>query len=215
MELIKNTNVALLSVAVIMTFVSGCQSNGTAGSASTASSSSIVLAPAETPAEDKVGTQVHVLKNGVPVTYSVTAVDSDTYSGADSDGCTYNELSLAYAPSLKWENCTGSTGTQTITKTKGSPWPMSVGSKFSYKFYGSDNKDSWSATRKCEVTGTEHVSTQLGSFDTYKVVCKDPWSKRTWWYAPEIGRNVKSNRKHYRDSSRSYDIETIKIMDGV
>lgn len=214
MDLRKNKTNSLLTAIVITAVISGCQSSGSNDSASDAVTSGVVLAPAEKPAADAAGTEIQALRNGKPVTYSVTAVDGDTYSGMDNDGCSYTELAHAYAPSLEWENCNGSTGTQTITKIKGSPWPMTVGSKFSYKFRGSDNNDRWAGLRKCVVVGTENVATQMGEFDTYKVECKDPWSKRSWWYAPEIGRNVKSSRRHFTNSSRNHEIETIKVMPG-
>ena len=72
---------------------------------------------------------------------------------------------------------------------------MSTGTRFSYQFRGTDGNEKWSSTRKCNVSGTERVTTQMGEFDTYKVQCKDSWSKRTWWYAPEIARNVKIQTK--------------------
>ena len=212
---IKSNNATLITMGIITTAaISGCQSSGSVDSTTDTASSAIILALAEKPAIDAVGTQFQALRNGEPVTYSVDAVNGDSSVGSDNDGCRYTELNWAYAPSLKWENCNGSTGTQTITKVKGSPWPMSVGTKFSYKFRGSDSSDNWTGVRKCVVTGTEHVATQLGEFDTYKVECRDPWSKRTWWYAPEIGRNVKSKRKHNTDSSRNREIETISIIPG-
>ena len=214
MNLTKTNTVSIITIAIAAALISGCQSSGTAGSGSAVSSADIVLVAAEKPAADPVGTQIQVLRKGKPITYSVTAVDGDTESGEGSDGCRYTELNRAYAPSLQWENCSGSSGSQTITKTVGSPWPMSLETKFSYKFNGSSDTDSWSGTRKCKVDGIEKVTTQMGEFDTYKVVCKDPWSKYTWWYAPEIERNVKLNRKHYKNSSRNYDIETVSVTTG-
>ena len=214
MNPIKNKTNILLAGIIITAAISGCQSSGTTDSASESAAPAIVLEPAPRPAADPVGTQVQAIKNGEPITYVVTAVNGDAYSGHDNNGCSYTELEAAYAPSLEWDNCSGSTGTQTITKVKGSPWPMSVETKFSYKFRGTDGSDNWTGLRKCKVLGTEHVSTQMGEFDTYKLECKDPWSKRTWWYAPEIGRSVKFKRKHFTNSGRNYDIETVAVIPG-
>ncbi len=211
MKTIKVTKSTLITTAIALV-ISGCESTATQGPATTTASTEVTLPPADKPATDPVGTKFHTLRNGESIIYTVNSVKGDTHSGSGSNGCSYTELIWAYAPSLEWANCSGSTGTQTITSSKGSPWPMSVGTKFSYKFKGSDGSDSWKGYRNCKVVGTEHITTQMGEYDTYKIECKDPWSKRTWWYAPEIGRNVFSKRKHFSNSSRNYELETTKVV---
>lgn len=214
MKLITNRANTVLTGIMVAAAMTGCQSGSTGESVSDAVQSVNVMPPAEKPAADTAGTVIRTLRNGEPVTYSITAVDGDRYSVTASDGCNYTEIASAYAPSPEWKNCSGSTGTQTITKVKGSPWPMSVGTKFSYRFRGSDNRESWRGLRKCTVSGTEHLATRLGEFDTYRIVCKDPWSKRTWWYAPEIGLDIKYKRHHFTDSSRNREIETVEVVAG-
>lgn len=160
------------------------------------------------------GTKRHWLRDGEESITTIVSLDGDTYSGNRSiDECSWVEMTYEFAaPSLSWKNCNGTSGTQTITKTKGSPWPLHSKSKFEYKFRGSyhDGSKPWVSTRKCKVKAQERVSVPAGEFDTYKLECKDKWNKRTYWFSPDLGHSVLFKRKHNTDASRSYTMEFVK-----
>lgn len=157
---------------------------------------SVELPPAEAK-RFNVGDQWVYLVNGEPQTSTVTAVDGDVYSGANqSTGCEYQFIHAAYAPGPSWKNCSGSSGTQQITRT-GSIFPMTVGATESWAVSGSNTKgDTWETTRNCEVKGTARVTVPAGSFDTYHVMCQDDWRVREWWFAPELGFSAISRNRH-------------------
>lgn len=134
---------------------------------------------------------------------TIIAVDGDTYSAEDSLGCKWASLVHGFAPSSSWENCSGSTGTQTITKVKGSPWPLKAKTKFKYYFRGKNAKEeSWTGQRTCKVKGQVRVKVPAGEYDTFKLVCKDKWNSRTWWISPELGSTVAWKRDSYNNNSR-------------
>ena len=81
----------VLTAILISATLSGCQSGVTAIPPET-DAVTIDMAPAQMPAADTVGTRVEVLRNGKPETYTVTAVNGETSSGIDSNGCSYTEL---------------------------------------------------------------------------------------------------------------------------
>ena len=58
------------------------------------------------------GLYLHVTP-GREITYELTKVDDETFSGHGSDGCSWTVVK-GYGPSLKWNECSGSSGTHTI-----------------------------------------------------------------------------------------------------
>ena len=163
-----------------------------------------------------VGDELHWLKDGKSHILTIDSRDEEnnTSTFTNSDGCSWTTLTYQFAPSFSWNNCAGSSGTQKITKTKGTPWPLSVKTNFRYSFRGkrSDGGKPWTSTRKCKVTAQERVKVPAGEFDTYKVVCSEKWNTRIWWVSPELGHGVAFQRKHKTDSSRSYMNELVKIV---
>lgn len=176
----------------------------------------VSLDPVEKPASPSfvAGTQRHWLRDGAESVTTYDSLDGNNYSATDSSGCSWTNLVLEFAPSFEWNNCSGSSGTQKITKTKGSPWPLSAKSKFQYGFRGKSNDGGkpWTSTRKCKVKAQERVRVPAGEFDTFKVECTDKWSKRTYWFSPQLGHAVAFKRKHNTDSSRSYSMEFVKTV---
>lgn len=172
----------------------------------------VELAPMAEPTKPlNVGDEWHWIRNGKPYSDSVTAVDGGQYSAKNSLGCSWTNLNYRFAPSLVWENCNGSSGTQKITKAKGSPWPLQHKHKFKYSFTGKNAKgDTWKAQRACKVKKQVRVKVPAGEFDTFKVVCSDPWSVRTWWVSPEYGGTVAWKRDHKTDNSRDAMQELVK-----
>ena len=126
-------------------------------------------------------------KKGKDVTSTVVAMDETTVTVDDSDGCAYTVLIQGFAPGLKWSNCRGSSGTQTVSLAKGDVWPLTTGKKWRYKFAGSNNKGKrWKGKWNCRVKEEVRVSVPAGEFDTYHVVCKAGNWKRDYYLSPEI-----------------------------
>ncbi len=153
--------------------------------------SGIAVAPASEP-QRKAGDVVKALKNGEPWHMTLVNADGKSYSWKASDGCEWTAPAIYRAPSTSWENCEGRSGTATVRHESGSPWPMSVGTEWSFEHSG----DSWQTDRDCEVEGTARVKVTHGEFDTFKIVCTDKWRTRTSYYAPSVGRSVYTENLH-------------------
>ncbi|WP_430471860.1 hypothetical protein [Thalassospira lucentensis] len=129
---------------------------------------------------------------------TVTADGDGVYSfevtkGA-STGCTYDGDGF-FAPDITWTDCSGSTGSQTLTKT-GEIWPLKIGNTESYGIEGTDGTKSWTETRDCSVIGTAMVTLGTTTIPTYEVVCKDNSSTRTWFYSQSHKFPVKYTKVH-------------------
>jgi hypothetical protein len=175
---------------------------------------SVKLEPMEKPSPRNSGTEFHWLRDGKEHTVIYESVDAELTKERDSTGCSRTVMTDMFAPAIAFENCSGSTGTQKITKTKGSPWPLSVKSEFQYNFSGQSAGigKPWSSSRKCKVKGQDRVKVPAGEYDTYKLECKDTWNERTYWVSPELGYQVAFKRKHKRDKNRSYMLELVKVV---
>jgi len=172
----------------------------------------IKLASAEQPAPSIPGSTVHWLKNGEEYSWTIYTVEDDIQTGEDSTGCKWSALDSTWAPSFSWENCNGSTGTQKITKSKGSAWPMAVKTKFSFNFRGRDQKGgTWTGYRRCKVKSAVKVQVPAGEYDTYKIICSVDWETLTFWYSPELEMVIAKKRKHKYDRSKNYIQELVKI----
>ena len=57
----------------------------------------------------------------------------------------------------------------------------------------------WSSKRSCEVVGAVKVKIVSGTYDTFKVICKERWGTRTWWLSPEVGTAVAYEQKTRRN----------------
>ena len=152
-------------------------------------------------------------KNGTEISYEITAVDEDILSGRSSDGCTWKFVIAGWGPAVEWKNCSSSSGSHKVKRT-GNMYPLQVGNTEKWRHSGRNNKGNrWSGTRKCEVKGTEKVTVPAGSFDTYHVVCKEPWARYEWHYSPELRFVVTSSRKPLGGSTGSrYYRELVSIM---
>ena len=153
------------------------------------------LPPAELPVRRVGDKSVYRDKKGREITYEVTKVDDETYSGHGSDGCIWTSV-IDYGPALEWRNCDGNTGTHTIKKRKGGLFPLEVGNKVRWSFRGKNDKgNKWRNSRKCHVKETANVTVPAGNFDTFLIVCTESWARFEWHYAPELGISVTSRRK--------------------
>ena len=175
------TTIGCIVAAVI---VSGCQAPVETTPVKTA------LEPAEHPTHP-AGSKWLYLRDGEQVEFELVSLGDDELSGKLSDGCSWTKTKNIFAPSTTFSNCRGNTGTQTITEADGKIWPLAVGKTQSWSVTGNNTKgDAWSTTRSCKVASTERVKAPAGEFDTYKVVCRDKWRTRTWYYAPSIKTTV-------------------------
>ena len=129
----------------------------------------------------------------------VLEVSGDVVTLQDSEGCKWTTVAGGFAPSTKWSNCDGSSGTQEVTR-EGNIFPLTVGATETWRATGSDTRGySWDdAERVCTVTETARVTVPAGTFDTYHVRCEDPWRVRNWYIASELGRPVLYTRSHKR-----------------
>ena len=120
--------------------------------------------------------------------------DLATYKmiGGKDDGCSYSNKDW-FGPSLTYENCGGESGSQQYTKD-GDIWPLAVGKTEKYAVKGSNGKDTWETTRRCEVRSTVAVVIGEKQLPSYEVVCTDKWNTRTWYVSPELGQTVKYKR---------------------
>jgi hypothetical protein len=144
-----------------------------------------------------VGTSIVVDDRGERTTWEKTADTSQGSVWTGSNGCTYTATNdNPFAPSVKFEGCSGNTGTQTIQTKSGEIFPLQVGKTVSWKITGQHTRDSWETTRRCEVVETVSLTVPAGTYDAFHVVCRDSWNTHTFFYAPEIGANVAYLRMH-------------------
>ena len=145
-----------------------------------------------------VGDSYTYYRNGDHEIATVTAKGDGVYSFEVTEGpgagCSYDGEGFL-SPDVKWENCDGSTGTQTLTQT-GEIWPLKVGNTVSYAGEGTDGADSWSFKRDCSVIGTAMVTIGTGTIPTYEVVCRDGSNTRTWFYSQSHKWPVKYTKVH-------------------
>ena len=143
------------------------------------------------------------LRNGEEIIREETRVDDKTVKVTRSNGCnTTHTTEDRYAPNLSWEKCNDSrkwhSGEVTKFEREGSLWPFKVGNKVKYNYTRAnvDGQRFTGTKMSCEVAATETVNVPAGEFDTYRIDCKYPWMKQSFWYAPSVDRNVKFERDH-------------------
>ena len=110
----------------------------------------------------------------------------------DDVGCSFDNDGW-FAPSEKWTDCGGSTGTQSFTKS-GDIWPLKVGNTESYDITGKDQQYDWQTTRRCEVKDAVTLTVAETAYPTYEVVCSDRFNVRTWYVSPDLQRIIRFKR---------------------
>lgn len=131
------------------------------------------------------------LRNGEPFSMKIVSDNGDAWDWETSDGCKFTSSKLGFAPGKKWSNCGNLTDGQQTSVRTGDVWPLEVGKRWSYALSGSNAKgNSWESTRNCEVVSTTNIKTALGPTDAYKVMCRDKWNVRTFYFSPEMGELV-------------------------
>ena len=157
-----------------------------------------------------VGTTIVVNDQGDRITWEKTAVTDKGSVWQASDGCKYTSYnSNPFAPAITFESCDGNTGTQTVQSKSGALFPLQVGNTASWKLTGQDQQYHWTTTRRCEVSDTVNLTVPAGSYDAFKVVCRDDWNTRTYYYAPEVAANAAFIRVH-EDRGTEADSRLVK-----
>jgi len=143
------------------------------------------------------------LRNNEEVTVEATRLDEKTQKVSRSNGCvTTNSTEDRYGPTLSWEKCNDSrkwhSGKVTEFDREGALWPFKVGNKVKYTYSrrNAEGKIFYGTKMSCEVAATEMVKIPAGEFGTYRVDCKYPWAKQSYWYAPALDRTVKFEQDH-------------------
>lgn len=110
----------------------------------------------------------------------------------------------------EWQPCRAMrNGDQTVC-TGPFKFPMQLGNKHTYEKLPWTNGNGYS-TATCEVKADEKVSVPAGVFDTVRIECAGFWNAvfgstfrgpltEVFWYAPTIGRQVKSQYIDYQGS---------------
>jgi hypothetical protein len=175
------------------------------------------LAPMPRP-ERKVGYKAVNLRNGTEVVSTLVEQTDTAQTWSDSLGCRVVVLRTGFAPVLETSNCEGNSVVQEVTLVRGTPYPLTVGSKWQYSFSGKDARgNQWSGQRHCAVEGTSRVKTVSGRDDTYKVVCQDSQGNlnTTYTYYVSPAKEAIMFQERYRvrnwsgaPPSRSYEVGT-------
>ncbi len=159
------------------------------------------LSPLPGPDPRRIGWEWHYVDiKGKPGFMRKVAGDDAIESYERSDGCSWTRTSRGFAPATVWSNCPSS-GKSTVTVTSDSLWPLDIGNKITYQMKGNSSliARAWSSKRSCEVVGAVKVKIVSGTYDTFKVICKERWGTRTWWLSPEVGTAVAYEQKTRRN----------------
>ena len=153
------------------------------------------------------------LRNGEEIIVEATRLDDKTQKLSRSNGCvTTNSTDDRYGPNLSWEKCNDSrkwhSGEVTKFDREGALWPFKVGNKvkYSYARRNAEGKMFYGTKMSCEVAATETVKVPAGEFGTYRVDCKYPWQKQSFWYAPTLDRTVKFEREHRKRGKTEWEL---------
>jgi hypothetical protein len=99
-------------------------------------------------------------------------------------------------------------------KIKGELFPLAKGNKVVFNVQGETTQDSWTGTwkdrRVCKVKGKYRVKTVSGEHDTWKILCKGNYDKRTVYYSPALGLSVVTERKHKDKKERNFISEYLR-----
>ena len=172
------------------------------------------LPPAE--ARQAVAGDTWVVKNvisGQEVAGRYLTVDDGIYSWEDDRGCKSIGKTGTFAIYLSWENCSGSTGSQTYDSEE-TLFPLEIGKSVTHRVKGkNDRGDTWETSQTCEVVETVRVNVPAGEYDTYHVRCEDTWNVRNFYYAPELGVQVISIRSR-KDRNDVRHTELVSFTPG-
>ena len=181
---------------------------GTAGAGTAAAGA---LGPMAKP-EQKVGGTWTALKDGIVYSETLIARNGDLATYRNGDGCEWTDIYWGFAPTLSWANCPGAgDGANKIVKVTGELWPLEVGKAVSYDYSGVGKDGSpWQAVWRCEVEAQERITVVSGEYDTFKVVCDNPWTKSTTHVAPRVN-NVVAIIRTQKDQNQTSRWEMVRF----
>ena len=163
------------------------------------------------PDQRNIGWEWHYIdQNGKPGYMRKVAATESTASYSRSDGCQWTRDTRGFAPAIVWSDCPSS-GKSKVDFVKGVIWPLKVGNKFSYQMQGTSSFLSfkWSGKRTCEVSYSVRVRTVSGEYDSFKIVCRERWGTRSWWFSPEVGTAVAYQQETSRDETILHEMTRI------
>lgn len=198
----RRATLPLFAIVIGTAMMTGCQTNGVKEMAASGPLSAISRP------DRPVGFQSIGLQNGSEeIINKLVAKTAKTESWKQSTGCSWTQPTTGFAPSTRWRGCSGHDGTQSVTLLKGKPFPLKIGSKWTYRIDGENvNVNMWDETRECEVEKAVRIGTRLGEFDTFKIVCDEPWSTRTWYFSPKLGRTLRYIKDHNRRGVTDWEL---------
>ena len=160
--------------------------------------------------EQKVGGTWTALRDGIVYSETLIARDGDLATYRNGDGCEWTDIYWGFAPTLTWANCPGA-GANEIAKVAGDLWPLEVGKAVSYDYsgVGKDGKP-WQAVWRCEVEAQERITVVSGEYDTFKVVCDNPWTVSTAHVAPRVN-NVVAIIRTQKDQNQTNRYEMVRF----
>ena len=159
--------------------------------------------------EQKIGGTWTALKDGIVYSETLIARNGDLATYRNGDGCEWTDLYWGFAPTLTWANCPGA-GANKITKVAGELWPLEVGKAVSYDYSGVGKDGSpWQAVWRCEVEAQERITVPAGEYDTFKVVCDNPWTNSTTHVAPRVN-NVVAIIRTQKDQNQTSRYEMVR-----
>lgn len=169
-----------ISIAIAPLVLIACQTTGSTTSSLTPASAPM---PAVEQRLTEPGASYTILQqDGSELVVEILSVEGDLVLSKSSSGCTWKRDFTGYRPNPEWNNCGGSSGTQTSRRTSGSIFPLAVGKTETWDYSGTNsNGDAWESTRDCKVEGEVSVTVPAGTFDTYHVRCEDRWWVREWF----------------------------------
>jgi len=89
-------------------------------------------------------------------------------------------------------------GSQEVADVEGELFPLEVGKTMRMRVTGSGTRfpEGWEVARTCEVVAEERVTVPAGTYDMFKIVCRQGKRTYTWYYAPEIAHPVFYLNRH-------------------
>lgn len=155
------------------------------------------LPPMQEP-QRAAGLRMAVLRDGVEGWSGISSMQGSVAEWKLDNGC----ISLGRGetwPAEKWTACKPYTDGEQKVTLNGEIYPLTVGKKWSFNTNGRNVKgETWTNQRNCEVKGVVRITTVTGAHDTYKVVCDQRGSSRTWYMSPSAGQVVAFERNDNR-----------------
>ena len=146
------------------------------------------------------GDVFHWVRNGKPFSVTITRVAEGYIEATSQDGCFTRERAWELALTLEWSNCKGQVdGWREVLSENGALWPMEVGNWSQQRTEAVNAIGSrWISVNKCKVAGTAIVTTSVGVFETFEVVCKTKSSTRWVYFSPKHATAIYYRRINHR-----------------